>query len=134
MYKEYYAELAKRLLSNNENADRAILTLSTAMLGWSMAFIRDIVPLPEAHLRLLLYISWGLFCLAIVATILSFFTSQRAIEKKFQVIRDQHLGTGLPDESKPSWEDRFTEWLNIFGACLFIFGLLATCVFVGVNT
>jgi len=46
LYREYYAELLKRQLSNSENADRAILSVSTAALGFSLAFIKDIIALP----------------------------------------------------------------------------------------
>lgn len=45
LYADARADLLKRQLSNSENADRAILSVSTAALGFSLAFLKDIVPL-----------------------------------------------------------------------------------------
>ena len=48
LYGETRADLLKRQLSNSENADRAILSVSTAALGFSLAFLKDIVSLQDA--------------------------------------------------------------------------------------
>ena len=82
LYAEARADLLKRQLSNSENADRAILSVSTAALGFSLAFLKDIVPLQEAVFPNLPYLSWALFTLSIVLTLLSFFSSQKAIDEQ----------------------------------------------------
>ena len=51
LFKETYDELVKKQISNSENFDRSILTLSTSGLGISLAFIKDFVPLATARLK-----------------------------------------------------------------------------------
>jgi len=48
VYERTRDDLLKRQLSNAENFDKAILSVSTAALGFSLAFLKDIVPLAEA--------------------------------------------------------------------------------------
>ena len=84
LYKDHYDELVKKQISNSENFDRSVLTLSASGLGLSLAFIKDVAPIAQAHARGLLIGSWGLFGTAIVATIASFMSSQQAI--RFQIL------------------------------------------------
>ena len=48
LYEEYRKDLLARQLSNAQNFDKAVLSLSTAGLGFSLAFIKDIIPLTKA--------------------------------------------------------------------------------------
>lgn len=133
LYAETRADLLKRQLSNSENADRAILSVSTAALGFSLAFLKDIVPLSEACFPALPYLSWGLFSLAIIATLVSFFTSQKAIDEqlelahRYYVERDDSAASIRPKQAK------VTDILNKSGAILLAIGLVTTCIFVGIN-
>ncbi len=133
LYDRTRDDLLKRQLSNSENADRAILTVSAAALGFSLAFIKDVVKLSEAEWLSLLYVSWLSFALATVCTLLSFFSSQRAIVKQLTLAERYYL---LQDEQALNVRPKaavITEWLNGGGAFLFVLGLVATCLFVSVN-
>ena len=55
---ETRADLLKRQLSNAENYDKAVLSLSTAFLGFSLAFLKDLAPIHLAEWRCFLYGSW----------------------------------------------------------------------------
>ena len=46
---ETRADLLKRQLSNSENYDKAVISLSTAFLGFSLAFLKDLVPIHRAE-------------------------------------------------------------------------------------
>ena len=84
-------ELFKRQLSNSENLDRAILMLSSAGLGLSLVFVKDLVPLAKADCMFILYSSWFLFTFAILSTIVSFFVSQQGIKKQLEMNRQYYL-------------------------------------------
>jgi hypothetical protein len=133
LYADARSDLLKRQLSNSENADRAILSVSTAALGFSLAFLKDIVPLSEACFAFMPYLSWGLFTLAIMVTLASFFTSQKAIDEqlelahRYYVERDDYAVSIKPKQA------RVTDILNRSGAILLALGLVITCVFVGIN-
>jgi hypothetical protein len=50
LYERYRDELLKRQLSNSENFDKAILTLSSAGLALYLTAIEHVVPLVAARL------------------------------------------------------------------------------------
>lgn len=128
-----YANLLKCQLSNNENADRAVLNVSTAALGFSLVFIKDIVPLSVALFTPLLYLSWGLFISAIVIVLVSFFVSQKAIHAQFKVIDRYYLEGDRSAESTKTKLAMVTDVLNVFGAISLVIGIIVTCLFVGIN-
>ncbi len=61
-----------------QELDRAVLTLSAGLLGLSLAFIKDVVPLSQAIALWLLYLSWGFSAGAILLTLFSFLASKSA--------------------------------------------------------
>jgi len=77
LYEETRKDLLARQLSNAEHFDKAILSLSTAGLGFSLAFIKDIVPIAKASCLGLLHYSWYMFVMAIVVTLVSFHSTHR---------------------------------------------------------
>src|SRR6266849_4563171 len=84
LYSELRAELFKRQLSNAENYDKAILSLATAVLGFSLVFLKDIASIANAKEVWILQISWFFLALTIVSTLSSFFTSQAGISKQLK--------------------------------------------------
>jgi hypothetical protein len=58
--------------SSTDSYDQALLTLSSGVLGLSIAFIKEIVPLQYATWLALLYVSWVAFVLCILTTVISF--------------------------------------------------------------
>lgn len=133
LYADTRADLLKRQLSNSENADRAILSVSTAALGFSLAFLKDIVPLSEACYPTLPYWSWGLFSLAIMVTLGSFFTSQKAIDEQLELAQRYYLDRDDSAASIRPKQAKVTDILNKTGAILLALGLVVTCTFVGIN-
>ena len=68
-------------LSNSEQFDKAILTLSSSGLGLSIAVIQYVVPLDDGKYFFLLWGAWVLFSMAIITTVISFMTTKEAINE-----------------------------------------------------
>ena len=92
-------EVNNRLSSNSQIFSKSILSLSSAGLGLSLGFIKNIVPLDVdgepgdlVIAACLLYVSCTLFGVALVSTISAFFTSQRALEKQSAQIKSELAG------------------------------------------
>jgi len=81
-----------------------LLTLSSSALGLSLAFIKDIVPLARALWLPLLYASWVLFVLCIVATLASFQVSIAAQNKHLFFLQKYYL------EGKREFFNKKTGW------------------------
>ena len=72
-------ELLKRDLSNTENYDKAILTLSSAGLGFSLVAIKSIVPWESAVFVWLVISGWSLLLLSIIICLVAYLVSNKAI-------------------------------------------------------
>ena len=121
LHDSFRDELFKRQLSNSENLDRAILMLASAGLGFSLVFVKDLVPLAEAACMCLLYFSWTLFGLAILSTLVSFFVSQSGIKKQLEMNRQYYLeGKEEIINQKNLWAVA-TERLSYVSALTYIF-------------
>lgn len=130
IYSETRKDLLNRQLSNSENFDKAIISLSTAGLGLSLAFIKDIVKIPEAHCLVLLYFSWSLFGAAIISTILSFVSSQSGINKQLYFAEEYYLEKKEEFINKRNWQAQITNYLNIFSGIVFVGAIILTVIFV----
>ena len=136
LYEQYIKqddELSKRDLSNVENLDKAILSLSSAGLGLSLVFIRNVVKLEEAAHIWLLHVSWLMFVLAITSTLLSYLfgqsalNKQRIINEKYYLEGDENAGQRMPFASK------ITRCLSYVSVFTYIAAVSFTALFIGYN-
>jgi hypothetical protein len=133
LYASTRQDLLTRNLSNSEKYDNAILTLSTGVLGLSLAFIKDIVPLEKVQCVILLISSWCLFGLSIASTLSSFVLSQRAIKCQLDYAEKYYLEKKDEYENKNNRLASWTEYINYLSGILFILGIIATITFVSLN-
>ena len=137
-YRERLHAEAKRVLeesrlSNSQLYDRAILTLSTSALWLSIAFIRFIVPVADAQCKVLLVLSWVLFGLAIIVTILSFWASQQAIKVQLDYNYKYYLEEEEEYLRKTNPFALATDILNYLSGGLFMAAVFFTILFVTIN-
>jgi hypothetical protein len=133
LFSQYRNEQYKRQLSNSENFDKAILTLSTAALGFSVGFVKDVVRLSQADYLGVLKLSWLFFALAIVTTIVSYFAAQLATARGIEIARKYFLqgqSEAVDDENRPAV---LVDRMNIASGLLFILGIVTTTWFIAVN-
>jgi hypothetical protein len=82
MFNSFRDELNKRQLSNTENYDKAILTLSSAGLAISLTFLKTIIPLASARYVVLMKISWWSFLASIILSLVAYLVSNEAITRE----------------------------------------------------
>ncbi len=133
LYNDYYKEINSRTLSNIENYDKAILSLSVGLLGLSITFIKNIVSLNKTDDLYLLQLSWLFLVFAIMTTILSFLSGNFANEKHLEFAEDYYLNDNEHAFDKKSIWTTITEWLNRFSGIWFILGIILTVIFVNTN-
>lgn len=127
---KFREEILRRQLSNSDNFDKAILSLATGFLGFSLAFLKDFVPYSQANCGPLLIISWIALGLAVASTMLSFFSSQIGLATQLSNAEKYYLKIG---SETPNSAAIATDWLNkIAGAC-FLAGVVATIAFTSFN-
>lgn len=134
LFFETKSDLLNRQLSNSQIFDKSILSLSTAFLGFSLAFIKDVTSSNETNHLWLLFLSWMSFGLAIVSTILSFISSQSGIEKQMVYAKKYYLDGQDEYLDKRNWQADLTHWLFHFSGIIFIIAILSSIVFVITNS
>jgi hypothetical protein len=113
--------------SVQQEFDKAILTLSASLLGVSLAFIKDIVPLDQAINLPMLYASWVFSVGAIVLTLASFLASKNAFNAQLPVLYKEYIS---PETIvKPTRAALFTRWLTYGEAACFLVSILLTVGF-----
>ena len=125
--------LLKCQLSNSENYDRAILTLSTASLGLSVTFIKNMVEIDQAACLWLLETSWVLFGIAIVTTVLSFQLSQRSIDFEFNRLNKYYLEKDDKAFGIPNVNGDRTKQAGYVSGITFVIALFTLMLFICLN-
>lgn len=142
------AQLNQSLLSNSQILDKALLSLSSAGLGVSLAFIKNVVSLDKATNLCFLHWSWAAFVGTIIFTLVSFVMSQCGLEKQ----SDQTLNelANLDDESSEYADNNESEdnkeekdpsdlpfqiskWLTRLSLACYIIAIIFTVLFVKSN-
>jgi hypothetical protein len=133
LYAETRKDLLARQLSNAEQFDKAVLTLSSGGLGLSLAFIKDFVPIDKAQVITFLVVSWILFGFAIISTVISFLVSQRAINIQLHYAEQYYLKADGGYLTKKNVPAKITDVLNYASGILFVAAVGCTITFVMFN-
>lgn len=114
LYAECRNDLLKRQLSNSENFDRSVLSLSSALLAASIAFIKPAAGAPGIWHAALLAWSWVALAVAIATTMLSFLVSQVAIDRQLDFAKRYYLDK---EDHALNARNRPAEWTARFNWC-----------------
>lgn len=133
IYDNYRNELTLARQSSFEHFDRAILSLSSAGLGLSLAFLKDIVPLDEIAVLWLLFISWTLFSLSIMATLVSFVLARISIDKQLEYAEEYYVNRDESFFNKKNPYKLATTITNYISGICFLLAILMTVSFVSIN-
>lgn len=104
MFDTFRDDLLKRDLSNTENYDKAVLTSSSAALGFSLTAVKFIVPVESSSYVWLLLCGWLLLVISVIFSLTAYLISNKAIQIQLKNARDYY---------KNGVEDTFTR-KNIF--------------------
>ncbi|HEV2110835.1 MAG TPA: hypothetical protein VGT99_05725 [Gammaproteobacteria bacterium] len=124
--------------SNAEAYDRALLTLSSAFLALSVSFLRDEFKDYVISWPILLFCSWLLFALTIVATIFGYIYAQRTTDYKLATLQEFfqepiNLDTRERINNEISRRGKVERRTNEFSGVVFVLAVILTIVFVIVN-
>jgi preprotein translocase subunit SecG len=133
IFNSFRDELYKRQLSNTENYDKAILTLSSAGLAISLTFIKDIVPLEKADFLFLIKFGWVCFLISIVVSIIAYLMSNKAIDVEMDKAEKYYVNGDESAFSKKNHFSTINNILNRFTGLSFVVAIIAIVMFVILN-
>lgn len=132
-YTNYREELYKSILSNSENLDRTIITLSTASLGLSLTLIDKLIPMQEAFFKSLLMASWICFVLSIILVIISYLVGQKAVKVQLAYAEEFYIKKNNEFFNKKNHFYCFCEYASFAAAALFAIGITLMTIFASKN-
>ncbi|HGW5509025.1 TPA: hypothetical protein ACNH1V_003117 [Citrobacter koseri] len=133
IFATYKAEVDKRELSNTDNYDKNILTLSSAGLAISLTVFKDIAPHDQTAYIWLLYSAWILFGCAILATIFSFLISNAALRAELEIAYKYYIEEDESVFGKISLESKILNWVNSFSGGFFVLAIISVIIFGVIN-
>lgn len=135
--KELYAKHAAQAWidqqASSDAFDNNLLVYSSAALGISIAFIKDIVPLEHAEWLRTLYLSWFSFAGCMIVTIASFQFSVQAQRAHTGFLSDYYLKGDDTAITRQSWWSRLIPVCAGVGSALFLMGIISTLLFASLN-
>lgn len=140
-YEKIRSEMARTYESNVEARDKAILTLSTALLGVSIAFVTNVVDLTTAEYKIVLVIGWVSLVLALVISVANYMLSEPLFDASNKHL-EASFGMGEfrdatePDYSHKDRMDSYNQWLtrlNRTTAISFLVGVVCLGFFFSYN-
>lgn len=129
-YLEIRQESINRKYESQSQFDKYLLTLSSASLGFSIAFIKDIRFI-EQHNNWIIVLSWVFFVLSSALTLFSFKTSVQAFDKQIQDIDD--IYAGKKSAENPTASNKATKVFNVLNIVFFIIGIILTFIYICTN-
>ena len=133
IFSQLREECGRMKLSNSENFDKSILSLSSAALGISLIFLKDFVPVGDVTYIDLLFCSWIIFGSAIIFTIASYIFSQIAIDRHINNSEKYYIDDLDDYFNRINPYDIIVKVLNRLSGVLFVVGIILTLIFVTTN-
>lgn len=135
IYLKEREELLKREVSNTENFDKAILTLSNAGLGFSLLLIyNNNNQLVTACCKWLLGVSLGMFVLAVVFTLISYPFGQRGIKRRVELNERIYVKNEKEARSEGNLPAQITKWLSPVSVVAYVLAVCSMVLFILLNT
>ncbi len=133
LYRATRDDLLKRQLSNSENFDRSVLTLSSAAIGLSLTFVHHLGDTNSVHQKWLFISTCALCAVAILLTLISFHVSQFAIETQLKHAEEYYLKNDDAYLTKKNWPAEITKWMGYSSAVVFCIAMLFLVCFIASN-
>lgn len=129
MYKEYRTDLLSRQLSNQQNYDKAIMTLSSAGFAISVTAVQFMITQNQSVDYHLIIYSWWLFFSTIVNSLLAYVVSNAAINKEIDNARDYYIEHYVDALSNRTVLSKINEILNLSSGITFLLAIFFTIKF-----
>jgi len=134
-YETYLQErkfLVESARQESQLFDKSILSLSGGAFVISLAFIRQIAPLPEPGSLILLRLSWICLVLSIVVTLSSIRISQFACDKQIKILEEYYFTENKSKKRVPTVKNKLawlTKLMNIISIISFGIGVILLSLF-----
>jgi hypothetical protein len=125
--------LLTRDLSNTENYDKAILTLSASSLGLSLTAIKFVVTKATASSLILLKMGWTLLVISVISSLVAYLIGNKAIKVQLENARDYYKNGIEGAFSRKNIFSRVNSFLNYLTGLSFALAIILIVTFISIN-
>ncbi len=133
LYDAHLKQTWQDIQASTDNYDKNLLTMSSAALGFSVAFLKDILPtgvtFKQAPWHSMLYISWLSFVACIVVVTFSFLLSVAALNKQLERLPRYYEEKDATVLKEKSTAEIVLRWFTWASATFFLAGIILTVAF-----
>jgi hypothetical protein len=133
VHDKFRDELLKRQLSNTENYDKTILTLSSSGLALSLTFLKFLIPSEGAEYIWLIVTSWICFLISIIISLIAYYVSNLAISKQLIISHDYYINQNDNAFEEKNNASSWNKTLNNFVGISFVIAMIILVIFVTIN-
>ena len=133
LYSEHRKQAWDSITSSTDSFDKSLLAVSSAALGYSFTFVKDIVPLQDATHINFLHLSWFLFACCVVLTVFSFRLSVAAHNKYLDYLWKFYVENDANYFNKKSLYAKILTVCNWAAAGAFLAGIVTLVLFFYLN-
>ena len=126
-------DLLSRDLSNTENYDKAILTLSSSSLALSLTAIKFVVPVATATYVMLLKSAWILLLISVVSSLIAYLISNKAMGVQLNNARDYYKKDIEDAFSRKNVFSTINSYLNVITGLTFAVAICLLIAFISIN-
>lgn len=119
----------RALLSASQLYDRAILSLSLAVLGYIFVYVKHI---PSINYKCLLILSCAFLIFSIISVLMSFIVDQYHCEHRVDYLQSI-IENSSSTVSRSHWSDDWMSKLSIVSGVFFIVAITMFVIFLGTN-
>ncbi|MGO8672151.1 MAG: hypothetical protein ACLQVD_12390 [Capsulimonadaceae bacterium] len=132
-YARYTSHLWQQRQDSESDSDKLVLSLSTAILGLSATFIKDIVPYVYVWSLELLVAAWAALGASVISTLVSYQVGRRSIDEHIEASSSYFFENHKDAFDDVSRTKKSTERINNCSSASFVLGLILILSFAGVN-
>lgn len=133
MFDKLRDDLLSRDLSNTENYDKAILTLSSSSLALSLTVLKFIVPFSTAIHTILLKSAWILLAVSVICSLCAYLISNKAIAIQLNNARDYYKNSIEDAFSRKNIFTSINSYLNLLTGLTFSVAICFLIAFITFN-
>lgn len=133
LFDAFRDDLLKRELSNTENYDKTILTLSSSSLAFSLTAIKFVIPIATATHVGLLKSAWALLTFSMVFSIFAYIIGNKALGIELEKAREYYKHGVEEAISRKNWFTSINAAINLFIGISLAIAICSIVLFIGIN-
>jgi len=135
--REIYLQERKTLIELQKTSfqqfDKAILALSSGGLGFSLLIFNNVIDPKQIECKALLILSWICFGIAMLSTLMSFYFSIRAFDKRLESLNKFLMGEEYKVTIEESILTMHIRNLNVSSVLCVVLGVFFLFLFITIN-